>query len=51
MNPSDLLVKVSEGIRNLVGLAVEIGHPTEATIPLLIGNAFKNLAALSLESG
>lgn len=51
MNPSDLLGKVSEGIRNIVGLAVEIGHPTEATIPLLISNAFKNLAALSIESG
>lgn len=51
MNPADLLGKVSEGIRNIVGLAVEIGHPTEATVPLLIANAFKNLAALSIESG
>lgn len=48
LNPNDLLAKVSEGIRNIVGLAVEIGHPTEATVPLLIGNAFKNIAALSL---
>ena len=51
MNPNDLLGKVAEGIRNIVGLAVEIGHPTEATVPLLISNAFKNLAALSIESG
>jgi hypothetical protein len=51
MNPDSLLGKIAEGINNIVGLAVEIGHPTEATVPLLIGNAFKNLAALSLESG
>jgi len=51
MNPESLLDKVSEGIRNIIGLAVEIGHPTEATVPMLISNAFRNLAALSLESG
>lgn len=51
MNPNDLLGKIADGVRNIVGLAVEIGHPTEATVPLLISNAFKNLAALSVESG
>jgi hypothetical protein len=48
MNPNDLLGKIADGVRNIVGLAVEIGHPTEATVPLLISNAFKNLAALSV---
>lgn len=48
MNPADLLDKFSNGVRNLVGLAVEIGHPTEASIPIIIGNTFRNLAALSI---
>ena len=51
INPNDLLGKIADGIRNIVGLAVEIGHPSEATVPLIISNAFKNLAALSVESG
>jgi len=30
---------------------LEAGYPIAATIPLMITNAFKNIAALSLESG
>ena len=51
LDPAALLGKFSEGARNLAGLSLEAGYPISATIPLMISNAFKNLAALSLESG
>jgi hypothetical protein len=31
-------------------LSVEIGHPTEASIPIIVANSFRNIAALSLET-
>lgn len=51
IDPASLLTTFQTGIRNLVGLSLEAGYPIEATVPLIIGNAFKNIAALSLESG
>lgn len=51
LDPTALLTKFSNGVRNLAGLSLAAGIPTAATIPLLISNAFKNIAALSLESG
>ena len=51
LDPSALLTKFAEGARNIVGLSLEAGYPIAATIPLIIANAFKNLAALSIESG
>lgn len=51
MNPDDLLAKVQTGARNVAALSLSAGYPIEATIPLIIGSAFKNIAALSLESG
>lgn len=51
IDPSSLLGKFSNGIKNIAGLSLQAGYPIEATIPLIIGNSFKNIAALSLESG
>jgi hypothetical protein len=45
------LTKFQQGIKNLAGLSLEAGYPIEATVPLIIANSFKNIAALSLESG
>ena len=51
LDPASLLNKFSSGARNIAGLSLEAGYPISATIPLMISNAFKNIAALSLESG
>ena len=51
IDPASLLTVFQSGIKNLAGLSLEAGYPIEATVPLIIGNAFKNIAALSLESG
>jgi large subunit ribosomal protein LP0 len=51
LDPSKLLEKFALGVRNIAGLSLSAGIPIEATVPLILGNAFKNIAALSLESG
>ena len=51
MSADDLLGKFQQGARHIAALSLSAGYPIEATIPIIIGNAFKNIAALSLESG
>lgn len=51
IDPAALLTKFQSGIKNLAGLSLSAGYPIEATIPLIIANSFKNIAALSIESG
>lgn len=51
LDPSSLLNSFANGVRNITGLSLSAGYPIEATVPLLISNAFKNIAAISLESG
>jgi len=40
--------KLEQGIRNVLGFSLAAHIPTEATFPLIISNAFKNICALSL---
>lgn len=35
----------------MAGISLEAGYPIEATVPLILANSFKNIAALSIESG
>jgi hypothetical protein len=35
----------------LAALSISAGYPIAATVPILLGNAFRNIAALSIESG
>lgn len=51
IDPASLLTAFQSGIKNLAALSLEAGYPIEATVPLIIGQAFKNMVALSLESG
>ena len=51
LDPASLLTKFQTGAKNILGLSLSTGITISATIPLIIGNAFKNIAALSLESG
>ena len=50
ISPDDLIKKFQAGAANITALSMELGIPTEASIPYLIANAFKNLAAISLET-
>lgn len=50
LTPDDILKKFCEGVANISGLSLELGIPTECSVPHLIANAFKNLAAISLET-
>ena len=51
IEPSSLIGKFQNGIKNIAGLSLAAGYPIEATVPIILANSFKNIAALSLESG
>jgi large subunit ribosomal protein LP0 len=51
LDPANLLARFEQGVRNITALSLGAGYPIEATIPIIIGNAFRNIAAISLETG
>jgi large subunit ribosomal protein LP0 len=51
LDPSSLITKFELGVKNITSLSLGAGYPIEATIPIIIGNAFRNIAAISLETG
>lgn len=51
LDPNSLISRFEQGVKNITSLSLGAGYPIEATIPIIIGNAFKNIAAFSLESG
>lgn len=50
ISPDDIIRKFQTGASNITALSLELGIPTEASIPYMIANAFKNLAAISMET-
>lgn len=50
MTPDDILKKFSAGVSNIAAMSMELGIPTECAVPHMISNAFKNLAAISVET-
>lgn len=45
---ADLLQKFFNGVRHVAALSLKLGYPTEASLPHIIANGFKNLVAISL---
>lgn len=50
ISPEDILRKFQAGASNVTALSLELGIPTEASVPYMVASAFKNLAAISLET-
>lgn len=51
LTPADILTQFQKGASNIVGLSLELGFVNAASAPHLVINAFKNILAISLESG
>jgi len=51
MSPDEILGKFKTGVNNLTALSLGLGLPNELSIPHIIVNGFKNLAAIGLETG
>jgi len=51
LTPDDIMAKFSKGVSNIAAMSMELGIPTEVAVPHMIANAFKNLAAISVETG
>jgi len=47
---NDVLQMFARGLQRVTTIALEIGFPSIATIPHLIGNAYKNVLAISVET-
>jgi len=50
ISPDDIIKKFQIGASNITALSMELNIPTEASVPHMIASAFKNLAAISLET-
>jgi len=48
MTDADLLAKFFNGVGKLAAVSVAIGYPTLASLPYLLGSAFRKLVAISL---
>jgi len=47
IKPDDLRAKFMEGVKNIAAISLQIGYPTDASVPHSIANGFKNLLALA----
>jgi len=50
LGPSDVMQMFSKGLQRVTTIALEIGFPSIATIPHIIGNAYKNILGVSVET-
>ena len=50
ITPEDIIAKFQAGVRNIAAVSMEVGYPTEASIPHQIRNAFKNLVGVTFET-
>ena len=50
ISPDQLLAAFNDGVKNIVALSLETGITTAPAVPHMLINAFKNLAAISLET-
>lgn len=51
LNPNEIIGKFQEGVKNLTAISMATGIPSELSVPHLIVDAFKNLAAIGLNIG
>lgn len=50
-NPENLISKFQEGVSALTALSLELGYVTPLAVPHMLMNAFKNVAAIAVETG
>jgi len=47
LNPEDVATKFFAGVRKIAALSLAIGYPTTASLPTVLGGAFRKLLAIS----
>jgi len=50
LTPEDVAAKFFAGVRKIAALSLSIGYPTIASLPAIVGGAFRKLLALSFET-
>lgn len=51
ITPDSILEKFQSAVTNISAMSLQLNLPTAASVPHMIANAFKNVCAISLESG
>lgn len=51
LTPDDICANFTKYVNNISALSLALGIPVECSVPHMISNGFKNIAAFSLESG
>ncbi len=51
MKPNEWAQKFQEAVSNVASISLEVGYPTEASIPHTMTKGFKNIVALCMEVG
>jgi len=49
VNTDALVERFQTGVKNIAAISLQTGIPTQVSIPHIISNAFKNLAAIGLQ--
>ena len=50
ITPADIIAKFQAAVANVASVSLEVGYPTQASIPHQIRNAFKNLVGITFET-
>jgi large subunit ribosomal protein LP0 len=51
LTPEDICANFTKYVNNISAMSLALGLPVECSVPHMIANGFKNIAAFSLESG
>lgn len=51
ITPSMILEKFSSAVNNVTAMSLSLNLPTVLSVPHMISNSFKNICAISIESG
>lgn len=51
ISPDEIIQSFQKGAMNIAAASFELGIPTAASIDIMMGNAIKNIAAISAETG
>lgn len=50
ITPSDIITKFTQNVSNLTSMSLALNIPTQLSVPHMIANSFKNVAAIALET-
>lgn len=50
ITPADIITRFTQNVGNLTSMSLALNIPTQLSVPHMMANAFKNVAAIALET-